>query len=109
LLQAGAKDEHSTSGQSSLLGLNFTPGRLNFAPGGLNFTPGGELVKTGLRGSSLSRVDVMMTIFCDFSQFSAKQMAFFLITNVMINCFQNLALFRVKNAIFFAKCFGKNI
>jgi hypothetical protein len=27
----------------------------------------------------------------------------------MINFFQNLALFRVKNAIFFAKFFGENI
>jgi hypothetical protein len=40
-----------------------------------------------------SGVDVMITIFCNFSQFSAKKLAFFLNTNVMINCFQNLALF----------------
>jgi hypothetical protein len=38
-------------------------------------------------------VDVMIKIFCDFSQFSAKKLAFFLNTNVMINFFQNLALF----------------
>jgi hypothetical protein len=54
-------------------------------------------------------VDVMITIFCDFSQFSAKKLAFFLITNVAINFFQNLALFRVKNANFIAKFFGENI
>jgi hypothetical protein len=38
-------------------------------------------------------VDVMITIFGDFSQFSAKKLAFFLNTNAMINFFQNLALF----------------
>jgi hypothetical protein len=54
-------------------------------------------------------VDVMITIFCDFCQFSAKKMAFFSKTNVMINFFQNLALFRVKNANFSAKFFGENI
>jgi hypothetical protein len=52
----------------------------------------------------------MITIFCDFSQFSAKKLAFFLNTNVMIKYFfQNLSLFRVKNANLFAKFFGQNI
>jgi hypothetical protein len=51
----------------------------------------------------------MITIFCDFSQFSAKKLAFFLNTNVMITFFQNLPLFQVKNANFFAKFFGENI
>jgi hypothetical protein len=52
----------------------------------------------------------MITIFCDFCHFSAKKMAFFSKkNNVMINFFQNLALFRVKNANFFAKFFGENI
>jgi hypothetical protein len=32
-------------------------------------------------------VDVMITIFCDFSQFSAKKLAFFLKTNVIIKYF----------------------
>jgi hypothetical protein len=32
-------------------------------------------------------VDVMTTIFCDFSQFSAKKLAFFSNTNVMIKIF----------------------
>jgi hypothetical protein len=54
-------------------------------------------------------VDVMITIFGDLSQFSAKKLAFFLITNVMLNFFQNLALFWVKNANFFANFFGENI
>jgi hypothetical protein len=40
------------------------------------------------------------TIFGDFRQFSAK-------TNVMIKFYQNLALFRVKNANFFAEFFGE--
>jgi hypothetical protein len=53
--------------------------------------------------------DVMITIFFDFWQFSTKKMAFFLKTNVMINFFHNLALFRVKNAYFFAEFFGENI
>jgi hypothetical protein len=38
-------------------------------------------------------VNVMITIFCDFFQFLAKKLAFFLNTNVMINFLQNLALF----------------
>jgi hypothetical protein len=54
-------------------------------------------------------VDVMITILCDFSQFPAKKLAFFLNPNVMINFFQILALFWVKNADFFAKIFGENI
>jgi hypothetical protein len=38
-------------------------------------------------------VDVMITIFCDFRQFSAKKLAFFSKTNVMIKILHNLALF----------------
>jgi hypothetical protein len=53
--------------------------------------------------------DVMITIFCDFYQFSAKKLAFFSKTNVMIKFLHNLALFRVKNANFFAEFFGENI
>jgi hypothetical protein len=45
------------------------------------------------RSGALAGVDVMITIFCDFSQFSAKKLAFFLKTNVMIKSFQNLSLF----------------
>jgi hypothetical protein len=37
-------------------------------------------------------VDVMITIFCDFSQFSGEKLALFLNANVMIKFFQNLAL-----------------
>jgi uncharacterized protein (DUF1499 family) len=51
----------------------------------------------------------MITIFCDFSQFSAKKLAFFLNTNVMIKNLHNLALFSVKNANIFAEFFGENI
>jgi hypothetical protein len=39
------------------------------------------------------RVDVMITIFSDFCQFSAKKLAFFSKTNVMITILHNLALF----------------
>jgi hypothetical protein len=38
-------------------------------------------------------VDVMITIFCDFRQFSAKKLALFSKTNVTINILHNLALF----------------
>jgi hypothetical protein len=38
-------------------------------------------------------VDVMITIFCDFRQFSAKKLAFFSQTNIKIKNFHNLALF----------------
>jgi hypothetical protein len=40
----------------------------------------------------VSGVDVMIIIFGDFRQFSAKKMAFFSQTNVMINFLHNLAL-----------------
>jgi hypothetical protein len=40
-----------------------------------------------------SGVDVVITIFCDFQQFSAKKLAFFSKTNVMIKVLHNLALF----------------
>jgi hypothetical protein len=54
-------------------------------------------------------VDVMIAIFCDFWQFSAKILAFFTKTNVMIKILHNLASFWVKNAKFFEKIFGENI
>jgi hypothetical protein len=54
-------------------------------------------------------VDDMITIFCDFRQFSAKKMAFFSKTNVMIKFLNTLALFWVKNVNFFAEFFGENI
>jgi hypothetical protein len=56
-----------------------------------------------------SGVDVTITIFCDFWQFSAEKLAFFSKTSVMIKMLHNLALFWVKNAIFFAEFFGENI
>jgi hypothetical protein len=52
-------------------------------------------------------VDVMITIFCGFSLFSAKKLAFFSITNVMIKILHNLALFGVKDANFYADIFGE--
>jgi hypothetical protein len=54
-------------------------------------------------------VDVMITIFCDFWQFSENKMAFFWKTNVMIKFLHIIALFWVKNANFFAEIFGENI
>jgi hypothetical protein len=51
--------------------------------------------------SRWSGVDVLITIFCDFWQFSAKKIGvFFSKTNVMIKILHYLALFWVKNAIF---------
>jgi hypothetical protein len=57
----------------------------------------------------LSGVDVMITIFSEFCQFSPKKLAFFSKTNVMIKILHNLALFWVKNANFIAEFFGENI
>jgi hypothetical protein len=39
--------------------------------------------------SKRPEVNVMMTIFCDFRQFSTKKMAFFLNTDVMHQFLQN--------------------
>jgi hypothetical protein len=51
----------------------------------------------------------MITIFCDFRQFSAKKLAFFSKANAMIKILHNLAKFLVKNAYFFAEIFGEKI
>jgi hypothetical protein len=55
-------------------------------------------------------VDVMITIFCEFSQFSALKIGVFLKYQCYDQIFfQNLALFWAKNGNFFAKFIGKNI
>jgi hypothetical protein len=51
----------------------------------------------------------MITSFCDFSQFSAKKLAFFLNTNVMINFSSKFSFVLSQNANFFASFFGENI
>jgi hypothetical protein len=57
-----------------------------------------------------SGFDVMITIFCDFRQFSAKLLAFFSKTNVMIKILHNLHSFVLsKNGNFFAEFFGEYI
>jgi hypothetical protein len=52
--------------------------------------------RIGFRGATFQcrslGVDVMITIFCDFCQFSAKKLAFFSKTNVMIKTLQKLAV-----------------
>jgi hypothetical protein len=48
----------------------------------------------------------MITIFCDFCQFSAEKMAFFSKTNVMIKILHNLASFVLTQKRQF---FGENI
>jgi hypothetical protein len=48
----------------------------------------------------------MITIFCDFRQFSAKKIAFISKTNVVIK-FLHLALSQKR--LFFAEFFGENI
>jgi hypothetical protein len=50
--------------------------------------------------SGLPGVDVMITIFYDFCQFSAKKMPFFSNANVMINFLQKLAVIWEKTQIF---------
>jgi hypothetical protein len=54
----------------------------------------------------------MIAIFCDNRQFSAKKLAFFSQTTVIINFLHNLALFGVKmpifSPLFLAKFFSKN-
>jgi hypothetical protein len=54
-------------------------------------------------------VDVMMTIFCDFCRFSAKNLAFFSKTNVMIKFLPKSSNSLSKKANIFAKNFGENI
>jgi hypothetical protein len=49
----------------------------------------------------------MITIFCDFWQFSAKKLAFFSKTNVMIKVLHNLALFWVTKRQFFRWIFRR--
>jgi hypothetical protein len=82
------------------------PIRCKFAESGHSGAgPGQDVVAPKSRAGT----DVMITIFGDFWQLSAKKLAFFSKTNVMIKIFQNLALFWVKNANFFAEFFGENI
>jgi hypothetical protein len=52
-----------------------------------------------------SGVDVIITFFCDSRQFSAKKMAFFLKTNVLIRISQKVAVFCTKRRPFFRQIF----
>jgi hypothetical protein len=52
-------------------------------------------------------VDVMITIVSDFCQFSAKILAFFTKTNLVIKFLQQLALVWAKNAKFFRQIFRR--
>jgi hypothetical protein len=52
--------------------------------------------------------DVMITIFCDFCQFSAKKLAFFSIIIVMITFPAKLPFIGVKNVLFFRQFFLRN-
>jgi hypothetical protein len=56
------------------------------------FAPGKYFIRTNV-DTQLPGVDVMIVIFCDFLQFSAKKLACFSKTNVMIKILDNLALF----------------
>jgi hypothetical protein len=49
----------------------------------------------------------MITIFCDFSQFLAKKLAFFLNTNVMINFFSKFSFVSSQKRQFFRKIFRR--
>jgi hypothetical protein len=55
--------------------------------------------------ASTPGVGVMITILCDFSQFSAKKLAFFLNTNVMINFFSKFSFVLSQKRHFFCKIF----
>jgi hypothetical protein len=55
----------------------------------------------GTRPYGPSGVVVMITIFCDIRQFSAKKLAFFSKTNVIIKILHNLALFFNQKHQFF--------
>jgi hypothetical protein len=45
----------------------------------------------------------MITIFCDFSKFSAKKLAFFLNTNVMANFFKKISFVFSQKRQYFRK------
>jgi hypothetical protein len=53
--------------------------------------------------TNASGVDVMITILCDFRQFSANKLAFFSKTNVMITIFAKTSSSLRKNAKIFAE------
>jgi hypothetical protein len=55
-------------------------------------------------------VDVMITIFCDFRQFSAKKLALFSKTNVMIKILHNICSFVFsQKRQFFGQFFGEKV
>jgi hypothetical protein len=56
--------------------------------------------------SDKSGVDVVITIFCDFS---AKRFAFFLYTNVMMNFFAKFSLVLSQKRQFFSQNFSAKI
>jgi hypothetical protein len=91
---------------------NFQPGRANTLSHFLwllgyveadkrrSYCAGRIRVASGMLWSQFSAI---------FDNFWRKNWRFFSKTNVMIKILHNLALFRVKNANFFAKFFGENI
>jgi hypothetical protein len=56
-----------------------------------------------------SKTNVMITIFCDFCQFSAKHWRFSQKPMLWSHFLQKLAVVWAKNANIFAKFFGENI
>jgi hypothetical protein len=56
----------------------------------------------------IAGVNVMITIFCDFGQFSAKKLAIFLKTNVTIQILQKCSIWNKKRKNVFANFFGEN-
>jgi hypothetical protein len=65
--------------------------------------------KVSCRKRCRAGVDVMITIFCDFPQFSAKKLAFFFNTNVMINFFKIWLCFELKKTPIFSLNFMAKI
>jgi hypothetical protein len=68
-------------------------------------SPAPELLPFPLVSASRSKagVDVMITVFSDFSKFSAKKIAFYLKNNVMITVLSNFSNFLVQKIAFFLK------
>jgi hypothetical protein len=63
--------------------------------------------KTFKLSTSWSGVDVMITIFCDFCQFSAKKLAFFSKTNVIIKILEIVTVVWAKKRQYFRQIFRR--
>jgi hypothetical protein len=81
----------------------------NWATSEFKKLPKGNTRPLCRRKFAQSGVDVMIPIFCDFSQFSAKNMAFLLNTNVMINFFSEFSFVLSQKRQFFLQNVSEKI